>query len=124
MLITVGAPLPSSPAIPWFFYQGHAGRAVNIIAVNGRAVSGVVSTLDSGNGSFLSYAAGSPLAAARNFPFSLTFEGGRTLTFNSAPVLNGQRTRAEEYSHNVLALGFLQTLTATFHDAQKQLYFE
>lgn len=54
---------------------GHGGRSVRIIAINGRKVN-ETSTIDSGNSSFLSYGPGSALSAARNFPFSITFEGG------------------------------------------------
>eukprot|EP01047_Picozoa_sp_COSAG01_P054550 COSAG01_NODE_5974_length_3920_cov_2.667800_7_plen_399_part_00 len=76
----------------------------------------VVAAIDSGNGAFLSYGPGSPLSAAKQFPFNLTFSGGDTLVFPTAPIVNGRPTSAERYSHNVLALGFMSQYLMTFDD--------
>ena len=87
------------------------------------AAAAVVAAIDSGNGAFLSFGPGSPLEAARAFPFNVTFEGGDTLVFARAPRVNGAATRASSYSHNVLALGFMAEYTVTFDDAGHLVYF-
>jgi hypothetical protein len=82
-----------------------------------------VAAIDSGNGAFLSYGPGSPLAAAKHFPFNITFSGGDTLVFASAPTVLGKPTRAVQYSHNVLALGFMARFDMTFDDEGHVVYF-
>ena len=95
---------------------------MQIVAVNARPVH-ETAAIDTGNPSFLSYAPGSSLKAAKTFPFNVTFEGGGTVTFQSAPKINGVASAVMEYSHNVLALGFLQPFDVTFDDQQKVAYF-
>lgn len=114
---------PSNSLVKTGFTQPkRGGRVVKIIAVNGAPVA-IESTIDTGNESFLSYASDSPLAAASQFPFNVTFAGGNTLVFESAPKVNGVITSAKEYTHNVLALGFMSPFDVTFDHASKQLYF-
>lgn len=109
---------------PFFMQSGHGGRSVKIVAVNGKQLSSPCTTaIDTGNGSFLSYGPGSPLIASLTFPFSVTFDGGNTLTFHSAPAVNGQVTRSAQYSHNVLALGFMSEYTISFDDSNNTVYF-
>jgi len=120
--LTFGAAPPKSAAaiVPC---NSNGGREVRIIAVNGKSVSNVVAAIDSGNADFLSYGRDSPLEAATRFPFSVTFEGGGTLTFEKAPKVNGQATKASHYKHNVLALGFLANFDITFDDSNNKVYF-
>ena len=70
-----------------------------------------------------SYGFGSALVAANKFPFSVTLEGGDTLSFDAPPKVNGKKTEAMQYSHSVLALGFLAPYTVTFDDGQGKAYF-
>jgi len=123
--LTFGAAPPKSAAaiVPWRQQSSSGGREVRIIAVNGKKVSNVVADIDSGNGAFLTYGSGSPLKAAKHYPFSVTFEGGDTLTFEKAPKVNGQTSRASSYSHNVLALGFMANFDITFDDSNNKVYF-
>jgi len=125
--LTFGAAPPGSAAaiVPWRQQSGGSGggRQVRIIAVNGKKVSNEVATIDSGNANFLSYGSGSPLKAAEHYPFSITFEGGDTLTFEKAPKVNGRATRAQRYDHNVLALGFMANFDITFDDSNNKVYF-
>ena len=93
------------------------------VVASGAAQPPVVAAIDSGNGAFLSFGPGSPLKAARQFPFNVTFEGGDTLVFNEAPKVNGHATVASQYSHNVLALGFMSLFTVTFDDEGHLVYF-
>lgn len=106
-----------------FEKKGSGGRVVKIVAVNGNTVENVVAAIDTGNDSFLSYGPGSPLEAAAVFPFSITFDGGDTLTFASAPSVNGKKAQSIAYSHNVLALGFMAPFKVTFDDAKRFVYF-
>ena len=72
---------------------------------------------------FINNFTGSPLAAAKRFPFNITFEGGNTLVFKSPPAVLGKPTHAVAYSHNVLALGFMSRFDMTFDDAGHVVYF-
>jgi len=125
--LTFGATPPRSAAaiVPWRQQDGGSGggRQVRIIAVNGKDVSNVVAAIDSGNGAFLTYGSGSPLEAATRYPFSVTFEGGDTLTFTKAPEVNGRATSAQPYNHNVLSLGFMANFDITFDDSNNKVYF-
>jgi len=115
----------SAVTTPWIRFGGHAGRAVQIIAINGAKLeSTLTSTIDTGNSAFLTYGPGSPLSAAKKFPFSVTFEGGGTLTFTSAPTVRGETTRVLPYTHNVLALGFLAPYDFVVDDAKKTVTFQ
>ncbi len=98
---------------------------MKIIGVNGKALSTPeIAAIDSGNSSFLSFAPASALRAATEFPFSLTFEGGATLTFTGPPIVQGKITKASPYNHNVIALGFMSNFHVTFDDANNVVYFE
>lgn len=130
--LVLGATPPSTPKVSTPFSwggqanSGGGGRVVKITAVNGEKVKmpgGEEAAIDTGNGSFLSYGPGSALSAATKFPFSITFEGGGTLTFQSAPKVNGKATRAVGYTHNVLSLGFLSEYTTTLDDGNQQAHF-
>ena len=123
--IAFGLPAPAAASVhaaTSFSAPGSGGRIVQIVAVNGKPVR-ETAAIDTGNPSFLSYAPGSSLNAAKTFPFNVTFEGGGTVAFQSAPKINGVASAVMEYSHNVLALGFLQPFDVTFDDQQKVAYF-
>ena len=120
----VGGPVPTTGQ-----YQAKApfnpvtsgGRTITIIAVNGVACS-VTASVDTGNNAFISYSSGSPLIAALSFPFNITLTGGSTLSFQSAPYVNGTVTKADLYK-DVLALGFLSAFTTVFDDTNSVVYF-
>ena len=128
----VGGPVPVAgqyQAKAAFNPVSSGGRTVNIIAVNGVACS-ITASVDTGNGGFLSYASTnyggvttSALSAAKKFPFNLTFEGGSTMSFTSAPMVGGSTTVAFAYSKDVLALGFLAAYTVVFDDANSVVYW-
>ena len=89
----------------------------------GAAAQHVVAAVDSGNGAFLSYGPGSPLKAANSFPFNVTFAGGDTMVFLRPPKVNGRSAHAHEYTHNVLALGFMADYDVVFDDGNRLVYF-
>jgi hypothetical protein len=119
--LVIGAVPPEGPgeasvATPVTQFGGHAGRAVRITRINGVVPSGgfEYATLDTGNAAFISAAPGSLFRnAASTFPgqpLTIEFEGGDSVTITDPGVLPGNPSVVpgiENYTHNVLALGFL-----------------
>jgi len=140
--LTFGATIPSSYQAKTSFTQSSSGggRYVTITAVNGVTLAtSETAAIDTGNGAFFSYASStydstvtdsalkgaltSGSTTSVSFPLSITFDGGDTVTWTSAPVdPGGSTTSASAYDHNVLALGFLSSLDITFDDTNYVVY--
>lgn len=111
--LTLNPPIPSGGVHTKWSIQGrHAGRAVMIEKVDGKAVpAGSYATIDTGNSNFISYNPTLKVFSSTR-PKSITFGGGQTFVIPQGRTLNGNG-RMEPYTHNVLALGFLSTCVMT-----------
>jgi len=129
----VNIPNPSSIvcAMPFGTLEGHDGRAVTVISINGIKLDTPTQvTLDTGNTTFITY--GQDLYskfASLGIPNSITFEGvdGKVATWTNPKRKNWPQKPYNEigppYSHTVFALGFLSSYNMIVDEGAKIIYF-